>query len=148
MCVCRVVWCTHNICSSNICFSILNVPSAHLSLTAEKACTDPLCHTRARPPHPPSVPHGATAEWWVGLQPNTEVLNQPPSPPLPSLLAMSAPHLYFTKKVGVQLFNVYCHLLTFDAAGEDEGCHFPPLSSPPLPFTSPPHPAVPALYWE
>ena len=64
-------------------FSILNVPSAHLSLTAEKACSDSLCHTRARPPHPPSVPHRATAEWWVGLQPNTEVLDQPPSPPLP-----------------------------------------------------------------
>ena len=42
-------------------FSIVD-ESAHLSLTAEKACSDPLCHTRARPPHPPSVPHGATAE--------------------------------------------------------------------------------------
>ena len=64
-------------------FSILDVLSAHLSLTAEKACSDPLCHTRTRPSQPQSVPHWATAEWWVGLQPNTEVLDQPPSPPLP-----------------------------------------------------------------
>ena len=101
--------------------------------TAEKACSDPLCHTR-RPPHPPIVPHGAAAEWWVGLQPNTEVLDQPPPPPLPlplrfpspllpspplplpfpSLLAMSAPHLYFTNFTS-EMFNVNCHLLTSPA---------------------------------
>ena len=36
---------------------------AACSLAAEEACSDLLCHTRAWPPHPPSVHHGATVEW-------------------------------------------------------------------------------------